>query len=50
MVQLVGDGIEFGDASAKVTAMQYLDAYKESSQNWLCALVMVKYREWQEQR
>jgi hypothetical protein len=50
IVQLVGDGIEFGDAFTNVTGRQYLDAYKEFSQNWLYAPVIVKYREWQEQR
>ena len=50
IVQLVGDGIKFGDAFTNVTGRQYLDAYKEFSQNWLYAPVIVKYREWQEQR
>jgi len=49
IVQLVGDGIEFRDAFANVTGSQYLDAYKEFSQNWLYAPVIVEYRQWQEQ-
>lgn len=50
IVQLVGDGMEFRDAFASVTGRQYLDAYKEFSQDWLYAPVIVKYRQWQEQR
>jgi len=50
IVQLVGDGIEFSDAFINVTGKQYPDVYKEFSQNWLYAPVIVEYHEWQEQR
>jgi hypothetical protein len=50
IVQLVGDGIGFNDAFTNVTGRQYLDAYKEFSQNWLYSPLIVKYHEWQEQR
>ena len=50
IVQLVGDGIEFDDAFINVTGKRYLDTYREFSQNWLYAPVIVKYHAWREQR
>ena len=50
IVQLVGDGFEFSDAFVSVTRREYHDAYRQFSQDWLYAPVIVKYQEWQNQR
>ena len=50
IVQLVGDGFEFSDAFVSVTRTEYHDAYRQFSQDWLYAPVIVKYHEWQNQR
>jgi hypothetical protein len=49
IVELVGSGIDFDAAFVNVTGRQYLDAYREFSQDWLCAPVIAKYHEWREQ-